>query len=36
MAKKVSDIELRGIINSEITNALGYMGGNLSSQRKKS
>mgnify|MGYP003647680733 FL=1 len=36
MAKKVTDIELRGIINSEITNALGYMGGNLSSQRKKS
>ena len=36
MAKKISDIELRGIINSEITNALGYMGGSLSSQRKKS
>ena len=36
MAKKITDIELRGIINSEITNALGYMGGNLSSQRKKS
>ena len=36
MADKVTDIELRGIINQEINNSLGYMGGNLSSQRKKS
>ncbi len=36
MAKKVTDIELRGIINSEINNALGYMGGALSNSRKKS
>jgi len=36
MADKVTDIELRGIINQEINNALGYMGGNLSSSRKKS
>ena len=36
MAEKVTDIELRGIINQEINNSLGYMGGNLSSQRKKS
>jgi len=36
MAQKVTEIELRGIINQEINNSLGYMGGNLSSQRKKS
>ena len=36
MAEKVTDIELRGIINQEINNSLGYMGGNLSAQRKKS
>ena len=36
MADKVTDIELRGIINQEINNSLGYMGGNLSAQRKKS
>ena len=36
MADKVTDIELRAIINQEINNSLGYMGGNLSSQRKKS
>ncbi len=33
---KVTESELRGIINQEINNALGYMGGNLSSSRKKS
>jgi len=36
MADKVTDIELRSIINSEINNAIGFMGGNLTSQRKKS
>ena len=36
MAEKVTDIKLRSIINSEINNALGFMGGNLTSQRKKS
>ena len=33
---KISDTELQSIINGEITNALGFLGGNLSSQRKKS
>ena len=33
---KISDIELRSIISGEINNALGFMGGSLSSQRKKS
>ena len=33
---KVSDTELRHIINNEINNALGFLGGELSSQRKKS
>ena len=33
---KVTELELRGIIDQEINNALGYMGGNLSSSRKKS
>ena len=33
---KVSDTELRFIINNEINNALGFLGGELSSQRKKS
>tara|TARA_Y100001937_G_scaffold114447_1_gene164190 strand:- start:2515 stop:4704 length:2190 start_codon:yes stop_codon:yes gene_type:complete len=33
---KVTELELRGIINQEINNSLGYMGGNLSSSRKKS
>ena len=36
MAEKVTDIKLRSIINAEINNALGFMGGNLPSQRKKS
>ena len=36
MADKITDIELRSIINSEINNAIGFMGGNLTSQRKKS
>ncbi len=33
---KISDTELQSIISGEITNALGFLGGNLSSQRKKS
>jgi hypothetical protein len=33
---KVSNTELRHIINNEINNALGFLGGELSSQRKKS
>ena len=33
---KISDTELRFIINNEINNALGFMGGELSNQRKKS
>ena len=33
---KISDTELRSIISGEINNALGFMGGSLSSQRKKS
>ncbi len=33
---KISDTELQSIINGEISNALGFLGGNLSSQRKKS
>jgi len=33
---KVSNEELRHIINNEINNALGFLGGELSSQRKKS
>ena len=33
---KISDTELQSIISSEITNSLGFLGGNLSSQRKKS
>tara|TARA_Y100000592_G_scaffold70190_1_gene109195 strand:- start:326 stop:2515 length:2190 start_codon:yes stop_codon:yes gene_type:complete len=33
---KVTDNELRSIINREINNAIGYMGSNLTSQRKKS
>ena len=36
MAEKVKEIELRSIINREINNAIGYMGSNLTSQRKKS
>ena len=36
MAEKVTDLELRAIVNQEIINSLGYMGGNLSAQRKKS
>ena len=36
MADKVTDIELRSIINSEINNSIGFMGSNLTSQRKKS
>ena len=35
MAKK-SDTELQSIINGEINNSLGFLGGNLSAQRKKS
>ena len=33
---KISNTELRFIINNEINNALGFLGGELSSQRKKS
>tara|TARA_A100000172_G_scaffold56368_1_gene36335 strand:- start:408 stop:2597 length:2190 start_codon:yes stop_codon:yes gene_type:complete len=33
---KVTDVELRGIINQEINNSIGFMGSNLTSQRKKS
>ena len=33
---KVSELELKNIIGQEINNSMGYMGGNLSSQRKKS
>ena len=36
MADKITDEKLRGIINSEINNAIGFMGSNLTSQRKKS
>ena len=36
MADKVTEIELKNIIGQEINNSMGYMGGNLSSQRKKS
>ena len=33
---KISNTELRFIINNEINNALGFLGGELSNQRKKS
>ena len=33
---KVSELELKNIIGQEINNSMGYMGGNLSAQRKKS
>ena len=33
---KVTDLELRQIISTEIDNSIGYMGSNLTSQRKKS
>ena len=36
MADKVTELELRNIIGQEINNSMGYMGGNLSAQRKKS
>ena len=36
MAEKITEFELKNIISKEIVNSLGYMGGNLSSQRKKS
>ena len=36
MADKVSELELKNIIGQEINNSMGYMGGNLSAQRKKS
>ena len=36
MADKVSELELKNIISQEINNSMGYMGGNLSAQRKKS
>ena len=33
---KVTELELKGIIQSEINNAIGFMGSSLTSQRKKS
>jgi len=36
MAEKITELELKNIISKEINNSMGYMGGNLSSQRKKS
>ena len=33
---KVTELELKGIIHSEINNAIGFMGSSLTSQRKKS
>ena len=36
MADKVTDLELKSIIGQEINNSMGFMGGALSSQRKKS
>ena len=33
---KLSDTEIKAILNSEINGALGYLGGQLSEQRKKS
>ena len=36
MADKVTELELKNIIGQEINNSMGYMGGNLSDQRKKS
>ena len=36
MADKVTEEKLRAIINSEINNSIGFMGSNLTSQRKKS
>jgi len=36
MADKVTELELKNIIGQQINNSMGYMGGNLSSQRKKS
>jgi len=36
MANKVTGLELKSIIGQEINNSMGFMGGALSSQRKKS
>ena len=36
MAKKVSELEIKSIISSEINNSMGFMGGALSESRKKS
>ena len=36
MAEKITEDKLRAIINSEINNSIGFMGSNLTSQRKKS
>ena len=33
---KVTELELKGIIHSEINNAIGFMGSNLAAQRRKS
>ena len=36
MADKITEFELKNIIGQEINNSMGYMGGSLSAQRKKS
>ena len=36
MVKKVSEIEIKSIISSEINNSMGFLGGALSDQRRKS
>ena len=36
MAEQVTIDKLKAIINSEINNSIGFMGSNLTSQRKKS
>ena len=36
MAKKVSELEIKSIISSEINNSMGFLGGALSESRKKS
>ena len=36
MAKKISELEIKSIISSEIDNSVGFLGGALSDSRKKS
>ena len=36
MVKKISELEIKSIISSEINNSMGFMGGALSESRKKS